>query len=150
MADALAGISRTSCPRSDGLSRYFFENFWDIIKVDLVDGLKEAWEVGCLPAQLQEGMIFLIPKVQCVIIDARQWRPITFLNTIYKIFANILAKRVKSYLHDLIHVGETGFMENRCITDNVLTFWEVITLAKKSSQYIACLMLDFKKAHDRV
>ena len=83
VVDALAGICRTSCPGSD-----FFEKFWDVIKVDLVDGLEEARDVGCLLAQFQEGMIFLIPTVQGVITDARQWRPITLLNTIYKIFAN--------------------------------------------------------------
>ena len=78
VADALAGICRTSSLSSDGLSRDFFENFWDMIKADLVDGLKESWDVGCLPTQFQEGMIFLIPKVQGVITDARQWRAITF------------------------------------------------------------------------
>ena len=51
VADALASICRTSCPGSDGLSRDFFEFFWDVIKADLVDGLKEAWDVGCFPAQ---------------------------------------------------------------------------------------------------
>ena len=34
--------------------------------------------------------------------------------------------------------------------DNMLTFWEAITLAKKTNQHIACLMLDFKKAYVRV
>ena len=63
-----------SCPGIDGLSRDFFEFFWDMIKVDLVDGLKEAWDDGCLLEQFQEWMIFLIPNVQGVITDARQWR----------------------------------------------------------------------------
>ena len=98
----------------------------------------------------KRGLNFLILKVQSVITDARQWRPITLLNTIYKIFINILAKRVKPYLHDLIHVGQTRFMENKCIIDHVLTFWEAIALAKKTNQHIACLMLDFEKAYDRV
>ena len=91
MSNALAGICRTSCPGIDGLSRDFFEFFWEVIKVDLVAGLNEAWDVGCLPEHFKEGLIFLIPKVQGIITDVRQWRPITLLNTIYKIFANILA-----------------------------------------------------------
>ena len=41
-------------------------------------------------------------------------------------------------------------MANRCIIDNVLTFWEAIALAKKTNQHIACLILDFEKACDRV
>ena len=53
------------------------------------------------------------------------------LKTIDKIFANILYKRVKTYLQELNHVGQTSFMENICIIDNMLTFWEVTALAKK-------------------
>ena len=55
----------------------FFLTFWDVIKVDLVDGLKEVRDASCLPVHFQEGMLFLIPKVQSVT-DARQWRPIIF------------------------------------------------------------------------
>ena len=50
VADGLEGICRTSCPGSDGYSRDFFENIWDVIKAYLIYGLKEAWDVGCLPA----------------------------------------------------------------------------------------------------
>ena len=35
-----------------------------MIKVDLVAGLNEAWDVGFLPEHFKEGLIFLIPKVQ--------------------------------------------------------------------------------------
>ena len=47
--DALRGICRTSCSCADGLSRDVFEKIWEVIKVDLVVGLNEAWDVGCLP-----------------------------------------------------------------------------------------------------
>ena len=143
--DALAGICRTSCTGIDELSRDFFEIFWEVIKVDLVADLNEAWDVGCLSKNIKEGLIFLIPNVQGIKTDVRQWRLITLLNTIYKNFANILAKRVKPHLHALINVGQTGFMEHRCIMDTVLTFCE-----EKTNQHMACLMVDFEKAYDRV
>ena len=47
VAYALASICSMSCPGVDGLSKYFFETFWEVIKVDLVAGLNEAWDVGC-------------------------------------------------------------------------------------------------------
>ena len=108
-----------------------------MIKAFLVDELKEAWDVGWLPTQFQEGMKFLISKVQDVITDAGQLRPITLLNTIYKVLPIYWPKRVKPYLQELIYVGQTGFMENRCIIDNALTFWEEIALAKETNQHIA-------------
>ena len=62
ISNSLARIRRTSCPGINGLSRDFFEQFWEVIKVDLVDGLNEEWDVRCLPEHFKEGLIFLIPK----------------------------------------------------------------------------------------
>ena len=34
--------------------------------------------------------------------------------------------------------------------DNVILFWEVVATARETKQNLACLMLDFEKAYDRV
>ena len=70
------------------------------------------------------------------------------MNTIYKIYAKILVCRLKPHLSELVHNGQSGFVEERCILDNVLTYWEACAIAKKTCQDIAKLMLDFGKAFD--
>ena len=49
----------------------------------------------------------------------KNWRPITFLNTDYKILAKIIASRITSYLDKFIHKNQTGFMKNCNISHNI-------------------------------
>ena len=99
---------------------------------------------------LADGMIYLIPKAVERSLELRKWRPITILNTAYKILAKVLARRLASFLPDIIHDNQTGFVKNRCIFDNVLLLWEAMALADRSVSSSTILMLDFEKAYDRV
>ena len=57
----------------------------------------------------RHGIITCIPKEgkhdKCL----KNWRPITLLNTVYKIAASCIAGRVKTVLPQLIHDDQKGF-----------------------------------------
>ena len=57
-----------------------------------------------------EGMIYLVPKGNGEMETIQNWRPFTILNPIYKIYANVLAQRIKSFMPDLIQINQTSFM----------------------------------------
>ena len=78
------------------------------------------------------------------------WRPITLLNTIYKIYAKLLALRLQPFLLEIVHESQTGFMQERSIFDNIFLFWELTGMAMKTKEDLAVLLLDFEKAYDRV
>ena len=82
--------------------------------------------------------------------DIRKWRPITILNTIYKIYAKLLAMRLQPFLTDIIHNTQTGFLQDRSILDNIFLFWEVVAISQERKEDLAILLLDFEKAYDRV
>src|SRR5690349_3579082 len=73
-------------------------------------------------------------------------RPISLLNTDYKIYSKILALRIQSVINVLIHNDQTGYMNKRNILDNValLKFLESID----ELQYTYQLYVDFIKAFD--
>ena len=70
--------------------------------------------------------------------------------TIYKIFAKTLSLRLQPFSHDLIHITQTCFIQERSILDNLLIFWEAIALVRKKKEDLVILLLDFEKAYDRV
>ena len=54
--------------------------------------------------------------------DICKWRPITLLNTSYKIFAKLLSFRLQELQPKIIHESQTRFMWERSIMDNGLHF----------------------------
>ena len=82
--------------------------------------------------------------------EIHQWHPITLLTTAYKILTKMISARVRPLLPDLIHDTHTGFVQDHSILNNVFTFFEATEWAQHSGQYLAILLLDFKKAYNRV
>ena len=58
--------------------------------------------------------------------------------------------RLQPMLGSLIHATQTGFVKEHSILDNIFTFWEAILLSRLQETPLAILLLDFKKAYDRV
>lgn len=80
----------------------------------------------------------------------RNWRPISLLNTIYKILAKSLATRMQPHLQEWVRRTQNGFVRGRCILDNVLLGYESLNWAQESDQDLVLLLLDFEKAYDRI
>ena len=147
---ALQSLSNSNCLGLYGFTPSFYKKYWEILKEDLIAAYQNVFDSGEMPNFLSEGLIYLIPKGEGISEDIRKWRPITLLNTSYKIFAKMLSFCLQKVLPKVIHVSQIGFMKDRSIVDNVFTFWETTALAVKKKQNLAVLLLDFEKAYDRV
>ena len=92
----------------------------------------------------------MVPKTEGVVDDIKKWRLITSLNTIYKVYAKLLAIRLQPFLPHIVHKNHTSFIHERSIFDNIVLFWEMITIVQETKQDLTILLLDFEKAYDRV
>ncbi|MCO5597441.1 hypothetical protein L7F22_051519 [Adiantum nelumboides] len=149
VTDAVHGLDGASCPGDDGLTRQFFLQDWDLVSQPLQEGLQEIFDSGIMPQSMSSGIISLTPKGG----DAstlRQWRPITLMSSVYKILARMITSRLRPFLPDLIHSSQTGFVQDRSILDNVVTFYEAVEWVRQTGQPTAIMHLDFEKAYDRV
>ncbi|MCO5588973.1 hypothetical protein L7F22_042937 [Adiantum nelumboides] len=143
--DAVHGLDGASCPGDYGLTRQFFMQYRDLIS----QPLQEIIDTGCMPRSMSSGIISLIPKDG----DAstlRQWRPITLISSVYKILARMIIARLRPLLPDLIHSSQTGFVQDRSILYNVVTFYEAVEWARHTEQPTVIMLLDFEKTYDRV
>ena len=150
LQNVIQSMSKSCCPGEDGFSVVFFQIYWDVVGVRLQAVCNEILVTGMMPQEMSVGLIYMIPKGRNQSVEMEKWRPITLLNTIYKIYAKVLSIRIRKFLPRLIHCSQTGFVKERSILDNIFTFWEVVAMAKKTHQDLAILLLDFGKAYDRV
>ena len=84
---ALNSMSLNKSPGCDGLTVNFYKHFWYLIGQLVVDALNNAYHKGELSPEQRRGIITLIPKPGKDPKLMKNLRPITLLNTDYKIGA---------------------------------------------------------------
>jgi Reverse transcriptase (RNA-dependent DNA polymerase) len=78
------------------------------------------------------------------------YRPITILNTDYKVFTKALTNRLAKVAPSLINSDQAGFMKGQLITDQTELIQNVIARCEAEDKHSAIVCLDQEKAYDRV
>ncbi|KAH7431644.1 hypothetical protein KP509_08G058200 [Ceratopteris richardii] len=105
---ALQSLKNGKAPGLDGIMKEFVMAFWPLLKNLVVDVCNEIWKDQKMPYSFKMGKIKLIPKMEvprCV----GDWRPITMMSIIYKIFSKVFALRLKCIIHKIVHPSQIGF-----------------------------------------
>jgi hypothetical protein len=116
---------------------------------DLCHILNTTFFDGATTPQQKLGTIVCLPK-HGPMLTPDDCRPITLLNTDYKILTRTLARRLRPlmdwYLKDTQYCGVTG----NTIFDAVATIRDVATYAENAHRPLYILTLDFQHAFDSI
>ena len=137
-------------PGTDGLTTEFYQFFWIDIKHYLLESLNYALENGTMSIEQKRGIITLIPKKEKNRLFLKNWRPITLLNTDYKLLSKVLASRMIEFLPFLVHDDQTGYIKGRFIGCNVRLVEDILILTKLNNIPGILLTIDFEKAFDSI
>jgi len=77
------------------------------------------------------------------------YRPITVLETIYRLLGDLTQNRMKPFYPRLLHKAQAGFIKGRSIYQNILYTTMSIEQAKKNNQTLYVMLIDLKKAFDK-
>ena len=146
---ALKGLQTGKAPGSDGLSTEFYLHFWEDLSVPLLSVLNESFHAGSLAESQYEGLLRLIHKKD----DRRlpkNWRPISLLNTDYKLASKIITERLKKVMASIVHQDQTCGVLGRSIFSNLHLVRDVLDFIDKTNEPAVLVTLDQEKAFDRV
>lgn len=149
---AMESMGAMRAPGPDGLNGLFFQKNWDTIGGDVCVAIKEFFENGNLPSELNETVVTLIPKVplpECL----NHLRPISCCNYIYKIISKIIVLRMRGFMGDLVSQNQSAFVGGRLIQDNLIIAQEAFHALKQKNRGgkdNLAIKLDMSKAYDRV
>ena len=132
----------------DGIPVEFWKKY-DFLDEWLATVFNEAIREGKMTMTMRMAVVKLIFKKK----DARKmsnYRPISVLCADYKMMAKIVAERMKKVLTSVIDNDQQGFIKDGDITGNLILVKEIIEFCNESGGAGAVLMMDFKKAYDRV
>ena len=128
--EALNGMATEKTPGTDGLPCEFYKVFWKDIGETLTEALNFSYQTGKLAVSQRRGIVKLIPKKDADPNLIKNWRQLTLLNCNYKIASKVIANRIKMVLPELISEDQSGFIKNRCISDNIRTLGGAIKYAE--------------------
>ena len=147
--EALRNMKDNKSPGSDGLPPEFYKTFWQDIKNLVIGSLNAAYEKGELsPTQKRGHLTLLFKKNEKELL--KNWRPISLLNTDYKILTHVLANRLKGVIHKIILKDQNGYIKGRNIGYNIRLIQDVIEYFEEGNIEGAIIFLDFHKAFDTV
>ena len=100
---ALNEFKNEKSPGTDGLQAEFYKHFWKELHTDMLQCFDYAYDSGKLSISQRRGIITLIPKPNKDTTVLDNLRPISLLNTDYKILAKVIAKRLEKVLPKIIN-----------------------------------------------
>ena len=148
ITEAIRSMANGKSPGEDGFSAEWYKVFYCKIKPMLVELYKHVKTVGRLHQSARRGLLTLIPRKDRDRNYIKNWRLIALLSVEYKIFAKVLANRIKLTLNDLIDPAQRGFIKGRNITDNVRQVFDVMELMWLQNTPGLVISVDFEKAFD--
>lgn len=150
LEQAIQSCNNNKSPGPDGISFEFYKQFWPLLKHDLLLLFQELFAQTDQNLDIAQGIIVLVPK-KTHPTHLSDYRPLTLINTDYKIMAKILASRIKSVLpHILGEEQHSVTSRSNIITglSNLRSF--VLHMMTEPTTAAALISLDFEKAFDRV
>jgi hypothetical protein len=147
---ALKELKNRKTPSSDGFPPDFFKFFWKDLGNLIYESIKHTQEKGEMSIDQRRGIINLIPKNGKDIRYLKNWRPISLLNTDYKILTKILASRLKQVLPSVIHADQVAYLKERYIGQNIRTIIDIMDYTKDQNIEGIVAFLDFEKAFDSI
>ena len=116
----------------------------------LLSYYNDIWETGEAPPAWKEALVISIFKGKGSDADLGNYRPISLLNTIYKIFAAMLQTRLATLHEAKLRPTQYGFRGNRGTKHPLFILRRAMEWSDATSTPLHLLFLDWKQAFDSI
>jgi hypothetical protein len=88
--NAVFSLNKDSSPGPDGFGAIFFQTFWNIIKLDVINAVMQFFTSGWIMPNFNANTLVLIPKTDHAD-NVSDYRPIAIANFKFKLISKIIA-----------------------------------------------------------
>ena len=153
-SDVLKMLSNCKVSKATGpdlIGNDFIKTIFPVLSAQLAKLFNYSMKHGVFPTQWKNSNVIPIFKKGDRTLP-QNYRPISLLCCISKIFERLVADRLMKYLqlNNLISNGQSGFMPNDCTTNQIIKIITNILEAFEKGQEMVAIFLDISKAFDKV
>ena len=145
---SLCDLPNNKAPGSDGFTADFYKFFWTNIKTFVCNSFQYAYQHNMLSIDQRRAVLTLLPKPNKDIRFLKNWRPLSLLNTDYKILTKLLANRLQKVLPYLISEDQAGCLKNRFIGENIRKIIDIFEHTYLKKDPGLAIFTDSEKAFD--
>ena len=145
---AVKSFSNNKSPGNDGLTKEFYETFWEELKQPFMNSLNQAKLSKKLVTSQRQAVRKVLERKDKDKRLISNWRPISLLNVDHKIISKIFASRLKKVLPNLISSQQTAYVAQRCINELGKLISDLLSVPKKMKVKAYLVTTDIEKAFD--
>ena len=147
---ALKNLANNKSSGSDGLTTNFYKFFWPDIRDLLVASYNYTYDNKQLSQEQKIAVINLLPKKDKDLCFLKNWRPVSLLNTDYKILTKALAQKLQNVIGQIVNRDQIGYIKGRFISETIRTIHDIVYLTEEQNMNGFITLIDFEKAFDSI
>ncbi len=147
---AIKSTALGKTPGPDGIPIELYLDFIDEFSEILSEYYNNIFLHGSADDSFLKSIISLLYKNKGILKLLKNWRPISLLNSDYKILTKIIATRMTPALAGLIHENQTCGVPGRSSFENLYNLSAIVDQVLENDDRLLLVTLDQEKAFDRI
>ena len=145
-------LKNNKSPGSDYIINEYIKSTQNLLCPLYVKLFNKILDEGVFPLEWTTGVIVAIYKNKGDVNDTNNYRGITLLSCMGKLFTSILNDRLRQYseANQIINETQAGFRQQYSTLDHIFLLKCIIDLFKWKKRKLFCLFIDYKKAFDMI
>ena len=146
----LKNMPKNKSPGNDGLTKGFYEIFWDEFKIPFIASLRKSFLKEELSNSHKQAVTRLIEKKDKDKRNIQNWRPLSLLNTDVKVFSKALVQLLKKTLPFLISANKFAYVDERFFSEGGRLISDLLEIRDTLKLDGLLATIDIQKAFDPV
>ena len=148
---SLKKCKNKSAPGDDGISYLMLKRLPKRVFQYLINIFNSSLFLGYFPQQWKSAKIKMLPKPGKDKKEAKNWRPISLIACMGKLYERIITSRLTSHLetHKLLTPFQSGYRRGRMTTEQLFRLTEDSYNSMKKKGITAAIFLDAEAAFDQ-
>ena len=148
----ISKLKNNKSPGVDNIINEYIKCTQDLLCPLYLKQINKNFDAGVFPSEWLTGIIVPLYKNKGDVNDTNNYRGITLVSCMGKLFTCVLNERLKQYSDNNLIIGETqaGFRQEYSTLDHIFLLKCVVELFKWKKKKLFCLFIDYKKAFDMV